>query len=1563
MKKARKLVAYFLSLALLITAFSGIGVQNKSNEKIKADASERAYVVLEIVPDVNMATFKYMVELPSAAKGNPVAREYLKSIGLAQGDGSAATSTEYFKTEILTPANPSFWDGSNITVLTKTPDTLTKAEVDSADFIVINETIPSQLSSLVSISKSHFYQNDFSTEMAYYIFAKIAGVEGDPIPYVIDHNIYLNIKGSTANWKNCMTMMPDKITQSRNDLYFGYVGADEVADLGESGSAAEASPISHTNQDEQYGSKLNSYKLYKLLSCINPATVYGLFFTKTDGSYGIDKDLNYISLGISSDTARPYVYSLGTKYNWWSDKIFAPWYMGTGGSISSVTTPEGKMGWIEAASRPSGNFAAVIGSSATKGNGIVYKSSSLFEAFGLSSGGSGGSSSVDLSTYTDVTTDEKVTIDIPEDNNYYSNDNKFFKVTNGTDGDLTNWKISFKLDGVSNISPYSTPADSGFVISGNVVTYYSKQKLSKGSTLSLQGNITASRPFNYSKYTVSSSGNDAIGIDIADIIKSFNATKNDYHPYRYLVSYGNSVHSTLNRSLVADMVAVANETGKGLVGGVVIENVSAARMENIFDQNRDYDAIITGGSADDLVNKFRDQLNSSAYFGVMYRETPIEYYTETVPDYNGFHAILSEDSYSGNAEIAVEGDANFINYKVPKRNADGTVEKDSYGKIVYDTETDENGVPKGKRAASTLNFDFDIIGDSDYYARVYIDADHDDIFEDAFYEGNEYTFADRNSSVYKTQELYSEVLKLEKDSTTGKYKPLNIVGKNTILGENFTGGFAWKLVITDTKSPYRSITKLGFSAIKNTATEKKVINILQIVPTDYNGKYGNDDSEMPANPVLLLPTRNEIKTAKENNNNKSIGEYDISDKSSGVNGLGFKGILHYFDDVLTTDKCGVQSDSEVAKTGTVTYSYDGDTPNKKSKTPVIIAGLIQFLIEKLGDYELNVYRYSVYEFNQQMYKQAGKTAYVNSNLSPITYNAATGKFTVKDKTGATSFKYNSDGTQRYVYDANELGLESNWSSLEITTGSRVAKVYLIDSVSGKIYGKRQYVKDSDGKDTDEVEAIYYGKTEKNKKTNVLVNGIAVKDENVEIDLLVLGFGSNMDYFGKEGLDAIEGYLDNNGPAFIGYGAVVKNAANNNLGPRIKSIIGMSNNFTGESGWNKNNSDNGTNMVINDTLFSHYPYTVQHYFIGTKIMKQQYKLDLVGNSDIVVSYAKYTQTKGNGYGNWGDGAENYYLYKKGAITFCGWGSAFLEPEISGSSVTGIMSTPEAMMFVNALVTSARSGSGGIADDPYFRCIDPDSSSLGAVQKEDDEIGDDSFVGKYVGTDAVYTDYDYVAVAKAKVGEENAILPIESESVKPAGYLGTTSNERWVPYQVRTTAADGYLRIKEVGLDVYLYAPEPLAEKNEDGTIKHDAKGNIVYQFNENGAPKYNKTEDGKRDIYPKDEKGNIIYAYIKMTGKVTNKKVTVDGVEKNVLDYIEYPVSKKNKYYIVVPLSPNDSKYTNTQVDNYVKDKMGFVFSETNPRDRFDIILSLVVNGGEVEKHTLSMIRRVLYLVK
>ena len=301
----------------------------------------------------------------------------------------------------------------------------------------------------------------------------------------------------------------------------------------------------------------------------------------------------------------------------------------------------------------------------------------------------------------------------------------------------------------------------------------------------------------------------------------------------------------------------------------------------------------------------------------------------------------------------------------------------------------------------------------------------------------------------------------------------------------------------------------------------------------------------------------------------------------------------------------------------------------------------------------------------------------------------------------------------------------------------------------------------------------------------------VDGKKAYFDLVILGFGTSMDYMEANSCAVIKHYIDNYGTALVGYGTVSR-GANNTLGAAIKGSIGMTS--TTSDGYSLSTNAQGgdtTYMVTNDTLLTHYPYAANYHLKGAAVGIGPYKLD-VSNEDLVVTYTKYNNQDGAGNNacmkQWGYAANNYYLYRIKNVTYCGFGKTYANPGYDPGQLNTTMTAADIQIVVNAIINAAKLKQSAKVDDPYIDCIDPDRSVVVKKEKQPIKEGETEPADNYyVLWDSIYTDYDSLGMAKVVSGKNMIGGDTSSD-----GLISSASSDgtyRIIPYKYRTVISGG------------------------------------------------------------------------------------------------------------------------------------------------------------------------------
>lgn len=224
--------------------------------------------------------------------------------------------------------------------------------------------------------------------------------------------------------------------------------------------------------------------------------------------------------------------------------------------------------------------------------------------------------------------------------------------------------------------------------------------------------------------------------------------------------------------------------------------------------------------------------------------------------------------------------------------------------------------------------------------------------------------------------------------------------------------------------------------------------------------------------------------------------------------------------------------------------------------------------------------------------------------------------------------------------------------------------------------------------------------------------IGVNGTPCQCDLVMLGFGRGLTPFPEGGsvdpVNAIKTYVTKNNPIFIG-GGVIKANKDDKVTKALLNVLGMDRynitqgtKQTGAPGYTYcgsyfdiGNGSSGEMLKTNEAAMTVYPYTVPELLRCANVHQAVYQLDLdETTNDITVFYSLYSALNDNprngacvGYG---DVISNYYLYKKGNITYCGIGHN--EGNFNDQKSVDIK-LPEAALLVNAIIASQGSEPDG------------------------------------------------------------------------------------------------------------------------------------------------------------------------------------------------------------------------------------------------------------------------------
>ncbi len=580
-----------------------------------------------------------------------------------------------------------------------------------------------------------------------------------------------------------------------------------------------------------------------------------------------------------------------------------------------------------------------------------------------------------------------------------------------------------------------------------------------------------------------------------------------------------------------------------------------------------------------------------------------------------------------------------------------------------------------------LEFEFSLNGASSYTAKLYIDKNADGRFT--------------------SSESVLTVSNLQPSSECRYYS----ADKNTYyvgysIGDGFKGALYWKLEISATGLDPVYIS--GCSAVKSNS--RKTINIIQIIPVDsetMNIWSGTIDPNQRDNTAtnIILPMKSEINNAGGRSKletifgGSGIGNLDTDEKTLAVQ--------KFFDDEIEIET------REHPNGNTLDWDASGKQA-QRTQSLLASAGMFYYFVEKEGEYDINVLRVSTKEFANRL---------VSTGDDKITYDPETGNFTYKNPDPNASGNVSCDLVM--------LGFGRSLSEFTITG-------YPADSTLDTFIKKVEKAKEK--ADTTQKNAFVNAA---DRILTVIMNVIKGGTLNVtELNAAKSDLESNKSSYGEpfdsmytatvaaynkakssngytadpnyvDPYAAIMGYIDNNRPIFIGYG-VVKANSEDKMTKQILDRLGMDRYgvTTGENkdgapgytyagtAWSVGDGSTPIMYKANEGTMTNYPYSVPEVMRGANVYDPIYQLDMDNSTnDISVFYTFYSAGNRGGIG---DVINEYYMYKKGNITYCGMGHN--ESGNSFAQTGTCIKLPEAALLVNAIVATQGS-------DPHGNEITP------------------------------------------------------------------------------------------------------------------------------------------------------------------------------------------------------------------------------------------------------------------
>ena len=1384
MKKSKRVVSYLLALTMVLSLFMGMDFNLKS---VKAGGS---YTILEIVPSLDVT-------------------------------GQLSSKTAELAAQ--------FGSGSTVSFITRTPNTL-KADMsvlDNVDLIVINK------------GSGSFIGNDFEWKVAKAIFDKVAGATSDPVPYLIDFNIFTEIRDNNSTFV--------KAVKQPGFQKFEYPLADKLDYVpleaaGTSGTYGENEAADGGN----WGSRNVSYKLYYMLTCMNPGTFYGLYFNNKDEYYGIDNVGNLLSVGLA-DGGNPVLHGAPIHWPVWAYNFLQPGFLTVsswpGSSVDSAKT---KIGFkrIDEVNRTNWVYA----------NHTKYERGIVADGI--------------VSKFDNYKSDLATLVNEYKTNASSKNDYYQYRVLvvqpNGVDGTVNRSLVADII--AKNIADNGNKGMVGGV-NFDCISMYNFNNLSidlsENYDIIYLGHHNDGQAMGTDMYYKSYSGTSTATGGITDLWANSGNTNADS---------GNDLTKLKYDELKA-FKAKGNKiiVSKGLLdakGGKVDENTYMYKLLN----NTEYDLVDNSNDGQIIVNQI---FSSKDDFTVFFKTTPAEYISDIQADYGGQNLKRHFTYYTE----GISGFSNYINNSTDHRNRN-------------------------------LEFNFDIIGsgsDSDYKVNLYIDMDCDYHFE-----SNEDEHVVTNASIDHMN--YTDSLNVLPDGYVGPVTWKIVVTKGSGASAVSVAKIGYSACRADSTTPRQTVNILQIypTDCSSGYGDKQYVwsNPSVILPSEYE--------------VFEAMISKKVDIASYDSDNTT----DITSIKNYFNGiLAVDTTDADHADILGINDS--TSEAALRIPGTVsTERITRTDSDKRTNTLLDNTGYTYYLIKKQSDYNINVTHVSVNTFNdtysdfrydtdngiltypaETFTKNENGSIrcytwapfYTESNIlrcyltdtneiskynSGGSYNST--REAITDSHGIYGYRDKATGNATYFdYDTPSINVlltskdklvepmienaykqRGAYGYKESVTGSTKKKVVYFDfddlfntyKSSIDATNATSVINTLRAKAVDETEVL----TLRDSSSRELFSVVAITN-NATFDILMLGFGMNTDYMVSGACTKLTEYLNNNGTAFIGNGAVTV-AQNNSMGKAIRKSIGQDRyNVTD---YNANHDtwtsvdkpftsgkeqteydtyllgltrqqdpfDQGPpNLVtVNETTFTHYPYTIPGVLKGTAGQKQAYQLNLE-DPDIVVTYAKYLSGGSNGYQNWADARENYYAYKKNNITFVGFGNTF--PNYGDDQLSTVMTMPETMLIVNSLITAAKFKGNNDQGEPYLDCEDFDAD----VVQESETLFKDS----------VYVDYDGINV----MSDDDA--PIESISID--------GNYRRILYRL-TTVATISVEVK----DAY----------------NNDVNDFLLYEANADGTPKMNGTEKVAANLNAVSASGYyLLYVPINDKFNLSNKNelnytllVKKDGVE-------------------------------------------------------------------------------------
>ncbi len=739
--------------------------------------------------------------------------------------------------------------------------------------------------------------------------------------------------------------------------------------------------------------------------------------------------------------------------------------------------------------------------------------------------------------------------------------------------------------------------------------------------------------------------------------KSFNTVKNNGHTYRIAVVSPNKskgARTTIAKGILA--AAIAN--GESLVGGLDIKGMSMAQFAGDTDSLDKYDVIYfeNDDNPDDVWarnNKVYGKYTASQTFNVKNAfkrsgSTTVHYAglditSKQLTELNNFSKpVVVSKALKNSSKISASNIKTYLDSFPATTNGNKIIDSGSLN------------VADLKSKIDTIAFNMEVISTPTIYApALTFNWNNQDKYED--YYTSLGTTSDSDRYLQKTGDSYKLEFEVKLSNSADVYiyidtdndarfddETAHKIGDSVSgyqklsynLGAGKSGAVYWKL---EAKTSAKSSYITGCSAIKSSGKQK--LNILQIIPCDENGSLwgNNDDSADVSSVSLVLPMKSEIEAASKKNRvngtsvlRGSIADYDIF-ASSSQRWM----VDTYFDGAIKIQVKGQAVDFDHSSYSTIKYSDDNGVINKNDWTanadgnvtaqarPKAIlsgAGLFYYFLEKTGMYDLNVLRISTLEFAERL------------ALDP---DGEYGKYKI--------YQDEEKGTLYYMDPTTENAETPTYVGCDLLF----------------MGGSSRFLDPSDYSNN-----VFKTTAQKTAWTNAVT--------------------------------AIKKYLSNSkNPAYIANG-VINPENDDDLSNALLGVMGMERygtnnieNYTHAANNFKRRNNGGVAEAVktNDGAMTSYPYSIPSDLrvANSASASVTYQLALDNSNDISVFFATAgISTGANFYNTIGDAINNYYLYKKGNITFSSMGFNFGN---SWGQKAFAIKIPEAALLVNAITNSA------------------------------------------------------------------------------------------------------------------------------------------------------------------------------------------------------------------------------------------------------------------------------------